>query len=103
MLAKQRMFLYVIAVLHLLTLLCNDGNADGAHHAKGLFDVLADPSEYNDLVNDTSHDAVALELHLKMSAASSGGFRPNRGPQDPQSCITAMERYNGWWGPWVDV
>ena len=68
-----------------------------------LYDVLADPSEYSNLVNDTSTGTVALELKAKMVAAGSTGFRPDRGPQDPQSCLTAMEKYGGWWGPWVSI
>ena len=70
-----------------------------------VFDLLADPSEYKNLVNDTSAamKAVTDELTGLMQAGQAGGFRPVRGPQDPQSCIVAMEKYEGWWGPWIDA
>ena len=30
-------------------------------------------------------------------------FNPDRGAQDVRSCQAAVQRYGGWWGPWVDV
>jgi hypothetical protein len=40
-------------------------------------------------------------LKLKMQAAQKTAFAPDRGAEDPQSCITAMEKWGGYWGPWV--
>ena len=36
-------------------------------------------------------------------AARKTGFRPDRGPQDPNSCLTAMGRWGQFWGPWVGL
>ena len=47
--------------------------------------------------------AIAADLEARIEAGKASGFAPNRGGQDVQSCLTAMGKYGGWWGPWVDV
>ena len=45
----------------------------------------------------------AAALDAKLVAARKTVFAPNRGDQDPQSCVVAMQRWGGWWGPWIDL
>lgn len=68
-----------------------------------LFQLNTDPSEFKNLVNKSSLAGLADTLKAKIVAGAATGFHPDRGGQDVQSCLTAMERYNGWWGPWVDL
>ena len=45
--------------------------------------------------------AIADLLKQKMADAQKTAFHPVRGNQDPNSCLTAMGRWGGYWGPWV--
>lgn len=66
-----------------------------------LFRIDTDPTESHDVAQ--SHPDIVAEFLKIRDAAQKTVFKPERGPQDPQSCVTAMQRYAGFWGPWVDV
>merc|ERR1712217_1002618 len=68
-----------------------------------LYRLDKDPGEHDDLADDESTKAIAAELGARIVAAQKTGFRPKRGSQDPASCITAIERYGGFWGPWIGL
>ena len=83
-----------------------------AHHTPGagscspfcIFRLDTDPTEHSDLQpNSSSSAAIAQELGAKLAAARATGFRPERGPVDPEACIAGMELWGGFWGPWVGV
>jgi len=69
-----------------------------------LFRLDSDPYEYHDLMNSTDGAATASAVQLKklMTTAAASGFHPNRGGQDPASCIAAVKKWNNFWGPWVE-
>jgi len=64
-----------------------------------LFRIDADPTEHYDLAE--KEKAVLAELHSMRAEEQKHVFKPNRGPQDPQSCVAAINVYGGFWGPWV--
>jgi hypothetical protein len=47
--------------------------------------------------------SIADKLGSLMEEGRKTMFAPNRGKQDPQSCVAALTRWNGWWGPWIDL
>lgn len=69
-----------------------------------LFRLDVDPNEYTDLANSTDSSATKMATQLKtlMTDAVKTGFRPNRGPSDPASCLAAVKKWSGYWGPWVE-
>jgi len=66
-----------------------------------LFRIDIDPTENSDVA--ANHSDILAELATMRDAAQQTVFMPDRGPQDPQSCVAALERYGGFWGPWVDL
>jgi hypothetical protein len=68
-----------------------------------LFELELDPGEHRDRRGDGSAAQVAAALDRRMNATRATGFAPQRGKSDPQSCVTAVEKYGGFWGPWVGV
>lgn len=55
-----------------------------------------------DLVNSSDPAAIqaANELGAKLVEGRKHLFAPDRGAQDPASCVAAVGKYDGWWGPW---
>eukprot|EP00118_Oscarella_pearsei_P025457 m.308219 g.308219 ORF g.308219 m.308219 type:complete len:548 (+) comp43581_c0_seq1:478-2121(+) len=69
-----------------------------------LYNIKKDPEEYHDLANDPSMKTILTEMRETASTYYKGMFQPNRGYfGDPKSCRVAFEKYNGFWGPWVDL
>ena len=66
-----------------------------------LFELQSDPSEYRDVA--AAQPGLVTKLKAAIAAAQATAFSPDRGGQDPQSCITAMTKWGGFWGPWVVV
>jgi hypothetical protein len=66
-----------------------------------LFRLDTDPGEHDDLAARPEYADVAADLKLRMDAANKTGFHPDRGQEDPQSCIAALQQHGGYWGPWV--
>eukprot|EP00039_Didymoeca_costata_P007163 m.96923 g.96923 ORF g.96923 m.96923 type:complete len:570 (+) comp13570_c0_seq7:39-1748(+) len=68
-----------------------------------LYRIDTDESEYTNLANIASdkYPQIVNETEALLTKARQSHFNPNRGPQDGQSCLTAMEKYNGFWGPWI--
>ena len=85
-----------------------------------LYNLTADPTEHHDLAKEhritteqqsqqkeeeaqefDGPSAIAADLQQRLTAAKKSGFSPDRGPEDPNSCVAAVQRWNGFWGPWV--
>merc|ERR1712187_644641 len=64
-----------------------------------LFRIDVDPSEIIDVA--ASQPAVLAELEKLRGTAATTIFSPDRGLQDPRSCIAALEEHRGFWGPWI--
>ena len=62
-----------------------------------LFDVLADPTEHNDLALKMPEKA--LEIKQKMEAAEKAWFNPDRGAPNEAACVVAKE--TGYWQPFL--
>jgi len=66
-----------------------------------LFHILEDPGEH---VNLASHEPeVFKQMIERIADINKGFFNPNRGQIDPKACELAMNKYGGFWGPFVDV
>eukprot|EP01006_Ploeotia_vitrea_P023287 TRINITY_DN55727_c0_g1_i1.p1 TRINITY_DN55727_c0_g1~~TRINITY_DN55727_c0_g1_i1.p1 ORF type:complete len:547 (-),score=22.30 TRINITY_DN55727_c0_g1_i1:33-1673(-) len=66
-----------------------------------LYNIFDDPLEENNLAPHMPtlwHTMYARVLELQK-----GVFSPNRGKVDPAACHAALNKYGGFWGPWVDV
>ena len=66
-----------------------------------LFELQSDPSEHHDVAQE--QPALVARLKSAIAAAQETVFSPDRGAQDPQSCVQAMTKWGGFWGPWVVV
>ena len=42
-------------------------------------------------------------MHSRMDVLQKGVFNPKRGDVDPGACDMAMNEYQGFWGPWLDL
>uniref|UniRef100_A0A7S2IR02 Sulfatase N-terminal domain-containing protein n=1 Tax=Haptolina brevifila TaxID=156173 RepID=A0A7S2IR02_9EUKA len=65
-----------------------------------LFELRGDPLETHDLASE--HPQKRAELWTKLETAQGTAFNPDRGVRDPVACDTALHRYGGFWGPFVD-
>ena len=80
--------------------------ANGTTPASGkggcLFNILADPTEHNELDNtDPKNAAIIAELMEELVAIDATTFTPNRGSPAPAACEAAIKSWKGFWGPFV--
>lgn len=66
-----------------------------------LFELSSDPTEHVNLAEQLPQVRASMMDVLKKH--NSTVFAPNRGKEDPGACEAALSKYNGHWGPWVDV
>jgi len=66
-----------------------------------LFDIYADPTEHHDIASE--HPTIVADLVNRINDAKKTIFNPDRGALDPAACNTALGKYNGFWGPWVNI
>ena len=64
-----------------------------------LFNIFDDPTEHNDIAA-TNPDVVAA-LQARITAAQKTAFTPNRGTDDGTACTAALNKWGGFWGPFV--
>lgn len=50
-----------------------------------------------------SHADIWYEMMQRLVEINATFFAPDRGSKDPVACQLAIERYGGFWGPFVDV
>ena len=72
---------------------------DPTHLHAGLFNLREDPLESVDLAS--SMPGKVAELYAKIERYEATAFNPDRGGVDPNACTMAMEKYGGFWGPFV--
>jgi len=65
-----------------------------------LFDIFADPTEHKNIAS--TNPLVVQSLLLKILEAQRTVFNPNRGTIDPAACQAALNKYKGYWGPFVN-
>lgn len=66
-----------------------------------LFNLENDPNEHTDLASQ--HPDVVTALRSRIVALNQTTFSPLRGKADPDGCHTALTKYGGFWGPFVDI
>ena len=64
-----------------------------------LYNIIDDPEERNNLA-DKMPD-VLKEMQLKIAKYQASRFNPDRGNSWPSACDTAVNTYNGFWGPFI--
>jgi len=65
-----------------------------------LFNIIDDPTEHNEI--GELHPLIRSQLHARMAEVRQTLFSPYRGTLDPAACRTAIDKYGGFWGPWLD-
>jgi len=65
-----------------------------------LFNLKEDPTEHNNIA-DANPD-ILTKLRARLLEIRATVFNPDRGDVDPRACQTARNKYNGYWGPWID-
>lgn len=68
-----------------------------------LFDVISDPSEYQNLASASNRSADLARVRARAKQlATENPFHPSRGKGlDMRACET-IDQNHGFWGPWVD-
>ena len=65
-----------------------------------LFNIKEDPTEHNNLA-DSLPDKLK-DMQNKLAEYQATHFNPDRGKKWPGACDTAINKYGGFWGPFVD-
>ena len=73
-----------------ITVHCGDGC---------LFNIKEDPFEYENLA--TKMPDVLAQMQKKLQKYQETYFHPNRGSSSPEACKTALNKYGGFWGPFL--
>ena len=66
-----------------------------------LYDLSGDPLEANDLAALMPQRVATMRARLEELLPTA--FNPRRGQEDPAACEVALQRYGGFWGPFVGV
>jgi hypothetical protein len=66
-----------------------------------LFDVVTDPREDSDLAFEPGFTPIREQMLQQLLEANRAIFNPDRGTEDPQACLQAVDRNGGVWGPFV--
>lgn len=65
-----------------------------------LYDIVADPTEHNNIADEYPH--VLKTLQARLQELNANNFNPGRGSGDPAACAKAKQDYGGFYGPWVE-
>mmetsp|Transcript_14657 Transcript_14657/g.16265 ORF Transcript_14657/g.16265 Transcript_14657/m.16265 type:complete len:533 (+) Transcript_14657:62-1660(+) len=65
-----------------------------------LFNIKNDPTEHVNLASQ--EPTILAELHTHLKTAQASVFSPHRGTISPKACEDAINKYNGYWGPFVE-
>lgn len=66
-----------------------------------LFDVFTDPNEHINLAQKET--ATFTKMLARIDELQKDVFSPDRGRLDTKACKIGKQKYNGFWGPWVDI
>jgi arylsulfatase I/J len=78
---------------------CGDPLSNATAKKGCLFNVLTDPSEYDDVAE--AHPDIVLELRARITQWQATAFAPERGADDGAACRAAMSTWRGSWGPFL--
>ncbi len=66
------------------------------------YNIKKDTEERHSLAGDLSVQDVLQDLQTKLAKYQATYFNPDRGNLWPPACDTAMNKYGGFWGPFID-
>lgn len=72
------------------------GNANGAGC---LYNIWEDPTEHEDIA--AAHPDIVARLRARMDEIQATTFTPRRGTDDGAACSAAMNKWGGFWGPFL--
>lgn len=75
---------------------CGNTSATGC-----MYDILNDPGEHANVAQ--RKPKIFKEMLARIAEIQKGAFSPDRGVQDPDACKFAIQKYGGFWGPFVGV
>jgi arylsulfatase I/J len=75
---------------------CSRSPANGC-----LFDIVSDPGEHTSLA--AQEPELFQRMLARMAELEKSAFSPDRGTEDPLACKRFLDRYGGFYGPWVDI
>jgi arylsulfatase B len=65
-----------------------------------LFDIMADPNEDHQIKDQPE---VVAQMMQRLQELNKSNFNPNRGAQNKLACEVAVDKYGGFYGPFIDV
>ena len=66
-----------------------------------LFNLTSDPTEHYDIAK--ANPATVAQMKARIAEINATAFSPQRGTADPSGCEVALQRYGGFWGPFVGL
>ena len=64
-----------------------------------LYNIIDDPEEHTNLA--ATMPKMLKEMRAKLSKYQEGSFNPHRGKAWPGACEAAVDKYGGYWGPFI--
>jgi arylsulfatase B len=64
-----------------------------------LFNIFDDPTEHNDIA--ATNPEIVQELYARILEIQKTAFSPDRGSDDGTSCKAALEKWGGFFGPFL--
>ena len=64
-----------------------------------LYNIIDDPEERTNLARNEAD--ILKSMQTKLANYQSSYFNPNRGSESPLACDAAMNKYGGFWGPYL--
>ena len=75
--------------------------APGRNCSSGcLFDIIADPNEDHQIKDKPE---VVAQMMQRLQELNKSNFNPGRGAQNKLACEVAVNKYDGFYGPFIDV
>jgi len=65
-----------------------------------LFNIIQDPTEHVELGDQ--YPDIRKQLLNRIQELTPTVFSPDRGTVDPRACHAALNKYGGFWGPWLE-
>lgn len=64
-----------------------------------LFNIFDDPTEHDDIA--AANPTIVAELYARIQAIQATVFSPDRGSDDGTSCRAAIDKWQGFFGPFL--
>lgn len=70
-------------------------------HAGCMYNIKEDPLEHHDLASKKEYKDTLEMMQKKLNKYQETHFEPDRGNVWPGACEAALNKYNGFWGPFI--